>query len=266
MKFLRKPSKKVNDYSGRKRLSLYPKSSTSKKQIKKSSPQPDPDSKYSLLNITKRISYVIATTLVTLAILELTGVVDIFNTENDGDLFTDLNANPSSSNSGESQVTNKGESYSSWTGTYTIEMLSYSIFNNGVPDCGNIITGNIHFEITQKSNGEFDGIITTENDKEKITILDEYFADMPSWCIPYMIYSVYGEGEKAGERIPFWFNGVVNDAGGLNIENFDMFMVPDFTSFTANRVGDTLTSEHVQPNEYDEGTTTLTFSVTKDAE
>jgi hypothetical protein len=259
MKFLRKPSKKVHDYSGRKRLSLYPKSSTSKEPIKKSSSQSNPDS--NALNVEKKIRRITIITVITMGIvlllLESTGVTNLFHQYNDDSLFTDSN--------GENQITDKGEYTSSWTGTYKIEMLTYSIFNNGVPDCGNIITGNIHFEITQKSNGEFDGIITTTNDKEVITILDEDFADMPGWCIPFMVGSVYGDGEKAGERIPSWFNGVVNDANGLNIDWFEIYLF-DFESFTVNRVGDTLTTKYVQPNEYDEGTTTFTFSVTKDAE
>jgi len=154
----------------------------------------------------------------------------------------------------------EGESTSSWTGTYTIERLGY--YYEEI-ECKNKITGEIHFEITQKSNGEFEGIATTKNDKESITKLDEYGV-----CLPYLIAPLDTEGENRGKMSPFWLAGTINDAGSLNIAFFEIYMF-EFSSFTANRVENTLISKHTEViDEHGRSPSyeTLTFSVTKDAE
>ncbi len=269
MGFLRKRSKKVDNYPGRKRLSLYPKypqknlskQNSSNQLNKNSQTQNNPEENSDVLKKVTKIQRTVAIVSITLAViilaLQFAGVIDINTRDNNRNFLNNPNTNLSSSNTEENQVVNNGESTSSWTGNYIIEKISYW---GGEPDCKNVITGEINFKITKKSNGEVYGTATTKNDKEDITVL----GDMPP-CLPDLVSPLYSDGEQAGEKVPFWFEGRINDANGLNIDYFNLHIF-EFDSFTADRLDDTLTSKYVYTEEYGRYSRTLTFSVTKDIE
>lgn len=263
MGFLRKRSKKVDTHPGRKRLSLYPKYPQKNLSKPNSSNQlnqnPQDQSKSNtnsdLLNKVTKIQRKIAIASVLLAVivlsLQLTGVIDINTWDNNQNFIN----NP---NTEENQVVNKGDSTSSWTGTYRIEKISYW---SDEPDCKNVITGEINFKITKKLDGEVYGTATTKNDKEEIKVL----GDMPP-CLPDLVAPLYADGDLAGEQVPFQLQGRINDANGLNIDYLGLHIF-EFESFTADRIDDTLTSQFVK--QHGSGissyTTNLTFSVTKDS-
>jgi hypothetical protein len=264
MDFLRKTLKKKDDGKGRKRLTLYstwPKSKPPKEPINESSsksnlgnktlPKNNPDPNPTLTKVQRGLAIIIATVAIILGILSGVGIIDIGGIN----FSPDSNTNSPTLNNGENQVANQTDSISSWTGTYAIETITYW---GEEPDCKSIITGEINFKFTKKSNGEIEGIATTKNDKEDITLL----GDMPP-CLPYLVNPTYAEGEKEGEQVPFLLKGKINDANGLDIDYFDLHMF-EFELFTANRVDDTLTSKHVEVNEYSKNSETLTFSVIKE--